>query len=433
MMNKLESDRRQLTAVNSLVGLEVESHRVSPDGKLSMLPYPKALGDEKKHHFIKNDFLETQSEMITPPVSSSGDALKYLGDYQQALRHALAPGELMWPYSMPPKIRADHSDIRIAQTDRASYEYRLVVAKRRIIERTSECGVHVNLGFTNEGLKALGITSKEQEDHAYLKAAIGFFKYRWLLTYLFGSTPFAFDNYFDEQTTSNIPKGALRSIRNSHFGYGNGVPGSYKSVTDYVNTIEKAVRDKDLIADREYYGIVRLKGGSELEDIESGGIKYIELRTMDLDPLNTLGISKQAIDWIKLMFAYFVANGDEPGPDTDKNIAQYEKKNDAVALEQADQPTQFKEEGLEFIDRLNEFTSESHEDFADPQLLSEMKDRFNDPQKTASATLMGKLKSWDVQNLFEFLTEKSKDYQKYFLSKPLMGFENETKMNKVKS
>lgn len=104
--------------INSTVGLEVETHRINRNGELSHQSYPKGLLNERKHHFIKNDFLETQSELITPPTKTTLKGLKYLGVYHQALRSELAGKEYLWPYSMPPKLKADHSDIVIAQTDK---------------------------------------------------------------------------------------------------------------------------------------------------------------------------------------------------------------------------------------------------------------------------------------------------------------------------
>nr|WP_252892973.1 hypothetical protein [Lentilactobacillus otakiensis] len=42
--------------INSTVGLEVETHRINRNGELSHQSYPKGLLNERKHHFIKNDF-----------------------------------------------------------------------------------------------------------------------------------------------------------------------------------------------------------------------------------------------------------------------------------------------------------------------------------------------------------------------------------------
>lgn len=71
--------------INSFVGMEIETHRVNPSGELSTQPYPAGLLDEKKHHFIKNDFLETQSELITPPEADTKQAMTYLGPITRRL------------------------------------------------------------------------------------------------------------------------------------------------------------------------------------------------------------------------------------------------------------------------------------------------------------------------------------------------------------
>ena len=83
------------------IGLEIEMQRVDDTGHLSQEPYPSAIGDEKTNPWITNDFLETMSEVVTPAASHALDAMHYLYAINNVLRSALAPGELLWPLSMP--------------------------------------------------------------------------------------------------------------------------------------------------------------------------------------------------------------------------------------------------------------------------------------------------------------------------------------------
>lgn len=407
--------------INSTVGLEVETHRINRNGELSHQSYPKGLLNERKHHFIKNDFLETQSELITPPTKTTLKGLKYLGVYHQALRSELAGKEYLWPYSMPPKLKADHSDIVIAQTDKKSYEYRQQVAKIRKIERTAETGVHVNIGLTKKGIKDLIAKDPDVNiDELYLRAAVGFMRYRWLLTYLFGATPVAFENYFAPDT--NAPTTPVRSLRNSHFGFGNGFISSYQSIQQYVNGILKAVDDHQLIAQREYYGTVRLKRSDNVRDLISKGIAYLELRIYDLDPFAPLGVSEDAVDLVRLMFAYFVSERPFDLKTADADIEKAGLKNDAVALENPLSISQYHDEAAEFIERLEKFSSQVVIPFNAQHLCFKLTEMIDDPVMTPS----GRLVSWlgaDPKPIFEQLLKFAKGYQDDLIHNPAIGFE----------
>ena len=69
----------------------------------------------KTNPWITNDFLETMSEVVTPAASHALDAMHYLYAINNVLRSALAPGELLWPLSMPPKLPKDKSTIQTAK------------------------------------------------------------------------------------------------------------------------------------------------------------------------------------------------------------------------------------------------------------------------------------------------------------------------------
>lgn len=405
--------------VEGLVGIEVEMHRVTSTGQLSQYDYPATLADQREHHFIKNDFLQTQSELITPAIVSTRDVVTSLGMYQQALRSALQPDERLWPYSMPPQLRGDHSDIEIAQTDLEGYHYRQRVAELRKIERTAETGVHINLGLTDEGLQALSVADdKDASNTRYLRAAVGFYRYRWLLTYLFGATPVAFSHYFSDGVQG--PKRAVRSLRNSQFGFGNGIPGRYSSVAAYVKQIQDAVAAGDLIAEREYYGIVRLKGGADLAELAQKGIHYIELRTLDLNPFEPLGISVDALNFVRLMFAYFVLQGEDPTVEVDAEINAAEAKNETVALESPLAPTVYLNEGLAFIDELQRFCRRLTLPLNVQTVCLKMRERLLNPALTPSARLVTMSHGTGMSDTLLSLTNAFHDDM---LSRPLIGFE----------
>lgn len=73
------------------MGIEVETIRIDSAGRLTKEPYPKALGNQRKNHFIKTDVYQIQSEIITPTARKSLDAMHYLMALNDTLRNALEP------------------------------------------------------------------------------------------------------------------------------------------------------------------------------------------------------------------------------------------------------------------------------------------------------------------------------------------------------
>lgn len=129
------------------MGLEIEMQRVDDTGHLSQEPYPSAIGDEKTNPWITNDFLETMSEVVTPAASHALDAMHYLYAINNVLRSALAPGELLWPLSMPPKLPKDKSTIQTAKMGSVKEAYLKEFIKRHGFSKGTPCGAHINLSI----------------------------------------------------------------------------------------------------------------------------------------------------------------------------------------------------------------------------------------------------------------------------------------------
>ena len=76
---------------------------------------------------------------------------------------------------------------------------------------------------------------------------------------------------------------------------------------DYIADIDLAIESGQIIAAKEYYSQLRLKGhskGSVLEDLKQNGINYIEVRTLDLNPLIPLGVTLDSLELIHLFMVY---------------------------------------------------------------------------------------------------------------------------------
>src|SRR5579872_3978405 len=131
-------------------GVEKESLRVTPDGRLAPTPHPRSLGSALTNEHITTDYSEALIELVTPAFTASWELLQYLLDLHQFVYRHLGD-ELLWATSMPGAIERDE-DIPIAQygcahIGRMKTIYRRGLGLRygRMMQAIS--GVHFNYSF----------------------------------------------------------------------------------------------------------------------------------------------------------------------------------------------------------------------------------------------------------------------------------------------
>src|SRR5271169_1437756 len=131
-------------------GVEKESLRASPAGKMSQTRHPAALGAPLTNENITTDFSESLIELVTPPFGETWELLQYLCDIHQFVYRHLGD-ELLWSTSMPCALEGDAS-IPIAQygssnVGRMKSVYRVGLGLRygRVMQAIS--GVHFNYSF----------------------------------------------------------------------------------------------------------------------------------------------------------------------------------------------------------------------------------------------------------------------------------------------
>ena len=319
------------------MGIEVEMHRIDDTGNLSQEPYPASIGDEKTNHWITTDFLETMSEIVTPPAAYALDAMHYLYGINNVLRSSLAPGELLWPLSMPPKLPKDTSHIRLAQWGPEKEAYLKEWAQRHRFAEAMPCGIHINLSIDQHIIELVlknfperFKTELEAKNYLYEILAQGFVRYRWLITYLFGASPIAEENYFDNGFKLKHP---VRSVRQSSVGFGNKFAGDYTSVQAYVDRILLGVKEKILIRDYEFHGPVRFKGNPSLKELPKTGAEYIELRMLDLDPSSSVGIRTDTLRFIRLLASYLIMSPALKPEEVNRVLKQADQMHEEVATE----------------------------------------------------------------------------------------------------
>jgi len=316
-------------------GLEKENVRTTLDGKLALTPHPHVFGDKATHPYVTTDFAESQVEMVTPTFATPKEALAFMEAMHDLVSLELKD-EVLWPYSLPPVLPEDESLIKEAQfSDPEITEYREYLADKYGKRKQLLSGVHFNVSFSDKFMQLLykadpsNSSFREFNDQVYLKVARYYLKYSWLVIYLFGANSVAHQSYIDccrcdkkRLTDDSYVFTGAGSFRNGVSGYRNleHFYVSYNSLYDYIDDIETAIRHGNIIAAKEYYSQLRLKGHSKvnvLKDLHDDGISYIEIRTLDLNPLTKVGITLKSLDFIHLLLIYaliapdFIMSDDE--------------------------------------------------------------------------------------------------------------------------
>ena len=382
------------TASDFNMGIEVEMYRVDLTGHLSNRPYPKAIGNQRKNKYIKNDFLQMQTEIITPTTAHSYDAMHYLMQLNDTLRNALAPDEILWPLSMPPALPKDKREIPISDVSADKKAYYEKWAQIHGYASGIPTGVHLNISLNDNLVNTLWSVAEQRGwqkaafiNHLYEKIVQGIISYEWLITYLFGSSPIAEANFFEDGDQK--PDGPVRSLRESHFGLGNKLKGDYSSVKNYVAKIEQGIQNVELLNEAEFHGSVRFKkAGAPIEDALTSGVDYIELRMLDLDPGTALGVRTSTIRFIRMMMTYFLLTDELTTKEQmQAHLERSMTMNETVALENPKVKTIFHDEGQDLLNKLQEFGATIHWGPEYQEVLEMMQARFDNTNLTPSAVL----------------------------------------------
>lgn len=379
LQKKLTQTKLKALFKKMRIGLEKESQRVTPSGDLAQTNHPSILGSRDYHPYIQTDFSETQMELITPVFDTTTEIMNFLGALHDVSIRSMEQEERLWPLSMPPVLPECDCGIKIAKlTNQGDVNYRRYLAKVYGKRKQMVSGIHYNFEFPKEMLEELFEQQTEFKSMAelstaiYLKVSRQYLRYRWLLTYLIGASPFAESGYF----TDEEPKQPVRSIRNSQYGYTNRpeIHVSYNSLDTYVNDIERLVDTGALIEAKEFYSSVRLRGGNDLDDLLESGIRYIELRNIDLDPWAKYGITNWSLDFIHLFVMLMLWLPEENI--SDEIISQGTQYNDHVSLEHPLEKTELLDEGEWLLSEMAKMAS-----------ALEMSDYYVDMVQTAAEQL----------------------------------------------
>ena len=304
-------------------GIEKESQRVHSDGSIVTSLHPKTFGNRRFHPYIQTDFAESQLELVTPPMKKLEDTLRWLSAIHEVTLRTLPEDELIFPFSMPAGLPPEEH-IKVAQLDNQEdvmYREHLVQSYGKYKQMVS--GIHYNFQIDPKFIDALFHAQNETQSAVdfqnkfYLKIAKNFLRYQWILLYLFSATPTVEEKYFRGNSPLK-PHQYVRSLRSGKYGYVNDpkIHVSYDSLQEYVETLEHWVKSGDLIAEKEFYSSVRLRGAKKARDLLEKGIQYLEFRLFDLNPFAPYGMEladAKFIHYFILLMAWLDDTADQEG------------------------------------------------------------------------------------------------------------------------
>lgn len=390
-------------------GIERESLRVDRQGKLAHTPHPSCLGARSFHPYIQTDFCEFQMELITPVAKSTTEARRFLGAITDVAGRSISKDELLWPLSMPPRIKAQ--EIQVAQLENEfERHYRNYLAEKYGTKLQAISGIHYNMELGKDLVEALFQESDQIDliafkNALYLKLAQNYLRYRWVITYLFGAAPVAEQGFFDQE----VPE-PVRSFRNSDHGYVNKekIQVSFASLEDYVSVIENYIEQGDLIAEKEFYSAVRFRGQKVNRSFLDKGITYLEFRNFDLNPFERIGISQNTMDTVHLLLLAFLWL-DAP-ENVDQALAQGHALNEKIALSHPLEPLPSEAETQNITTALDQLVQHFGLGDYHQGLVKQVKDAFADPNKTLAAQLLPHIKD---KSLADFALDKALAYHDY--------------------
>ncbi|WP_338627696.1 bifunctional glutamate--cysteine ligase GshA/glutathione synthetase GshB [Clostridium baratii] len=417
--------------IRSNFGLEKENLRVDSNGKLALTKHPEIFKEDNP--YIKRDFSESQVEMVTPACKSVDEVYDFMENLHNIVTTSLKD-EYLWPQSNPPIIPKDN-EIPVAKLHKKEeVTYREGLVKKYGAKRQLVSGVHYNFSFDEDLLKELysllspNMDFKKFKDEIYFKIGRNLLKYKWLLIYLTGASPVFHKSYKGacKKAVKKIGRDdyyfkGVNSLRNSECGYKNleDFYVSYNNVNEYVNDIRNLINDKCIQGPREYYSPIRFKTkeqGDMLDNLLNDGVKYIEIRLLDLDPLCPIGVSKDTLNliFIFILFTLFTEDFEYTPAFHDEYVLNENRaiENKEFNLINIDgKEVGLRKKGLEVLEEMEALANKLFKNNEDiKRAINISKERFENYKETIASNIIEGIKESDYIDYFMGL---AKEYLKY--------------------
>jgi len=462
--------RRILTRIGR--GIEKESLRISPDGKLAQTPHPVGLGSALTHSSITTDYSEALMEFITPVSQSIDESLETLENIHTFVYQNLAD-EILWSASMPCIMTGDdgipvahYGSSNVARM-KTVYRYGLGNRYGRLMQALA--GIHYNFSMPQEFWQQ----AWESEDcpgtitdyisNRYLDLIRNFQRYSWLLVYLYGASPAVCASFlrgsdkhnlipFDDQARSlHMPFGT--ALRMGDLGYNSdaqkGLNICYNSLDNYVETLSRAIlqphpgygsiasgqtgdyqqlNDSLLQIENEFYSPIRPKrvaysGETPLTALCRGGIEYIEVRCVDVSPFTPVGLDAQQIRFMDTFLLFCLLEDSPPCTDEEQAIMDH---NLATVVNRGREPglmlkdcsgerpfTELANTLLQSMEGVADLLDRAFNSADYNSTLEDQKAKVTDPELTPSARMLREMRETELP-FFRLEMEYSKRWAEHF-------------------
>ena len=461
-------------------GIEKESLRITDQGLLTHTPHPRELGSALTHPYITTDYSESLLEFITPPSTDLQQPIEFLENlHRYAYRHI--DDELLWVNSMPCMI-ANDNDVPVAEygssnVGRMKHIYRIGLGHRYGRKMQTIAGIHYNFSFPDEfwrinrELEGSQAPLRDYISQRYFDLTRNFQRYSWLLVYLFGASPALCSSFLAgrehqllERFDHSLYRPNATSLRMSDLGYQNNAQSSlaisYNNLDDYVRTLTHAMKTPDpvyqklgvrdaqghyqqlnaniLQIENEYYSSIRPKrtinsGERPTLALQRRGVEYIEIRALDLNPFEPVGINQQEIRFLDLFATYCLLRESPRLEHCDLDASKenlrrvvYDGRNTGVQLNNWGKSVSLRNWGLEKLDQMlpiAELFDRCHgHDGQHGRLyrdaLEQQREKLLEPDATPSGRILDKLESRQ-QSFFGFAMNQALAHRDHFRSRPL--------------
>ncbi|PKM22649.1 MAG: glutamate--cysteine ligase [Gammaproteobacteria bacterium HGW-Gammaproteobacteria-14] len=460
-------------------GIEKESLRVTPTGTLAKTPHPLSLGSALTHPHITTDYSEALLEFITPATTGITTPLEFL-DRVHRYVYAELGNELLWVNSMPCQV-SDDNDVPVAQYGSSNigqmkHIYRLGLGYRYGRKMQTIAGIHYNFSWPT----AFWELHQQQEANQqplqdfissrYFDLLRNFHRYSWLLVYLFGASPALCQSFLknnDHQLLKRFDHSLFRpsatSLRMSDLGYQNNAQSSlhisYNDLDSYVRTLNHAIHTPEptyedigvcvdgsyrqlnaniLQIENEYYSSIRPKrtirqGERPTQALQRSGVEYIEVRVLDLDPFEPVGINADTMRFIDMFASYcllerspMVESCDQIAAKQNVRQAVYNGRDANVKLCRHGRQTTLATWGMELLDQLEDIAAlydQAEGSDLYRHSLAVQRGKIQDPTLTSSARILNVMTSENI-GFYEFARRQAVLHRDHFLSRPLSSDEH---------
>jgi glutamate--cysteine ligase len=428
-------------------GIEKEGLRVTPNGKLASTQHPVCLGSKLTHPMITTDYAETLMEFVTPVGVHFKKTHEILQELHK-LTYSCIKDELIWPVSMP-SLLPEEKDIHVADYGHSNIGKMKTVYRKGLGHRYGKsmqmiAGIHYNFSLPTAWLKeefSKQNKIKEYKDYVsdvYFHLIRNFRRHSWLLTYLYGSSPVVDENFLtgkDHQLemlsprTFGLPHATC--LRMGGLGYTSSAQSSinvcFNKLNTYIQSIEKArttsyepyekigtkvageyrqLSTNLIQIDNEFYSRirpkrVRLPGMNSLMSLHTSGIEYLEVRLLDVNPFDCVGITREQMKFLNqfLLFCLFQESPILSSEECRKLDLQYNQ----VVTQGRDPSLGYHKKASDLLDDIYEFCSVYGDGL--PQSVLEMQ---QDPKKILSQRFMDSL---GKNSFTEFTLDLAKKYR----------------------